>query len=635
MTGLLDRIKGPNDIKKIEAHHYDELAQELRDYILDTVSENGGHLASNLGAVELTIALHLCLDFPSDKLIWDVGHQSYAHKILTGRKEEFRTIRQFGGLSGFPKKSESPCDVFNTGHSSTSISAALGMAKARDIMGRKETVACVIGDGSMTGGMAYEALNNVSRLKSNLIIILNDNKMSISENVGGLSRYLTSLRTKKSYIDFKIDVKNKLKSIPKVGNKVVKNVKRSKDSITQIFIGDSSFGSYGIKYIGPIDGHDIGQMVQAISAAKRLDEPVIVHVVTKKGKGYIHAEEKPQSYHGIGAFDIETGKGKAAHVTGYTDVFSRKLVKLADIHPDICAICAAMPEGTGLHRFAKKYPDRYFDVGIAEQHAVTFAAGMAAEGLKPYVAVYSSFLQRAFDQILEDVCMQKLPVVLCLDRAGIVGADGETHHGIFDLSYLGLMPGMTICAPKNRYELSDMLEFAYDHDGPVAIRYPRGKAYTGCREKRQEIVHGKSEVIYSGKDAVIFAVGEMVETAVAVRSILAEDKISCSIVNARFVKPVDEECLLKMADEFPLIVTMEDNVYRGGYGEACALILKERGSSVKLITVTAGDEFVPHGSPSQLKELLKMDEKSIADKIRKAVVSARKDHSEAYDEGKA
>ncbi len=618
MAGLLDRITKPNDIKNIDPSEYGALAEEIRSFILDSVSEHGGHLASNLGVVELTIALHLCLDLPEDKLIWDVGHQAYTHKLLTGRKEGFDTLRTFGGMSGFPKRCESPCDAFDTGHSSTSISAALGYARARDLKGEKYTVAAVIGDGSMTGGMAYEALNNVSRLKSNLIIILNDNKMSISENVGGLSRHLTRLRTTDSYLDLKKDVKKRLAQIPKVGESVARNVKRSKDSIRQLFVKGGFFEDFGIKYIGPIDGHDIEQMAAVISAVKRLDEPVVIHVVTQKGRGYRPAEDRPAAFHGIGAFDLATGKPKASGGVSYTSVFSKTMLQLAKKYPEITAVCAAMPDGTGLTPFAKRYPKRYFDVGIAEQHAVTFAAGLAAGGMRPYVAVYSSFLQRAFDQIVHDVCIQKLPVVFCIDRAGLVGADGETHQGILDLSFLSLIPNMTVCAPKNGYELAEMLAFAAEFDGPIAIRYPRGAAYEGLKENRAPIAAGRSELITQGSRVAILAVGSMVETAMQVKDLLADDNIVPTVVNARFIHPFDKECLDGLAKEHELIVTLEENVFQGGFGEACAAYLAEQGIGVKVLNKAIPDVYVEHGSVGQLRKTLRLD----AEAVRGSIIEA-------------
>lgn len=622
MSGYLDRINEANDIKKIEPEAYDALASEIRSFIIESVSEHGGHLASNLGVVELTMALHLCMDFPNDKLIWDVGHQAYTHKLLTGRKEDFSGLRTFGGMSGFPKHEESPCDAFDTGHSSTSISAALGYARARDLKGEDRTVVAVIGDGSLTGGMAYEALNNVSHLKSNMIIVLNDNKMSISENVGGLSKHLTALRTRESYMDFKMDVEKKLKQIPHVGDSVARSVKKSKDSIRQLFVKGGFFEDFGIKYIGPIDGHDIKEMVRVLNALKRLNEPVVMHVVTQKGRGYVPAEQNPSAFHGVGSFDIATGESLASKSLTYTSVFSKTICRLGKAHPDVVTICAAMPDGTGLTAFKKHFPGRFFDVGIAEQHAVTFAAGLAAGGMHPFVAVYSSFLQRAYDQIIHDVCIQNLPVVFCVDRAGLVGADGETHQGIFDLSYLSMIPNMTVCAPKNKYELYDMLYFAYQYHGPIAIRYPRGSAYEGFKNMRPPIEYGKSELMFEGEKIALVAVGSMVQTAVQVREKLLDKGINATVVNARFVCPLDTECLDRLSRDHHWIVTMEENVLKGGFGEACGDYLLAKHEDVRLIHVGVPDVYVEHGGVDQLKKTLHMDADSIVERICSAMSDA-------------
>ena len=622
MSEYLDRINEANDIKKIEPEAYDALASEIRSFIIESVSEHGGHLASNLGVVELTMALHLCMDFPNDKLIWDVGHQAYTHKLLTGRKEDFSGLRTFGGMSGFPKHKESPCDAFDTGHSSTSISAALGYARARDLKGEDRTVVAVIGDGSLTGGMAYEALNNVSHLKSNMIIVLNDNKMSISENVGGLSKHLTALRTRESYMDFKMDVEKKLKQIPHVGDSVARSVKKSKDSIRQLFVKGGFFEDFGIKYIGPIDGHDIKEMVRVLNALKRLNEPVVMHVVTQKGRGYVPAEQNPSAFHGVGSFDIATGESLASKSLTYTSVFSKTICRLGKAHPDVVTICAAMPDGTGLTAFKKHFPGRFFDVGIAEQHAVTFAAGLAAGGMHPFVVVYSSFLQRAYDQIIHDVCIQNLPVVFCVDRAGLVGADGETHQGIFDLSYLSMIPNMTVCAPKNKYELYDMLYFAYQYHGPIAIRYPRGSAYEGFKNMRPPIEYGKSELMFEGEKIALVAVGSMVQTAVQVREKLLDKGINATVVNARFVCPLDTECLDRLSRDHQWIVTMEENVLKGGFGEACGDYLLAKHEDVRLIHVGVPDVYVEHGGVDQLKKTLHMDADSIVERICSAMSDA-------------
>ena len=618
MSGYLDRINEANDIKKIEPEAYDALASEIRSFIIESVSEHGGHLASNLGIVELTMALHLCLDFPNDKLIWDVGHQAYTHKLLTGRKEDFSSLRTFGGMSGFPKHKESPCDAFDTGHSSTSISAALGYARARDLKGENRTVVAVIGDGSMTGGMAYEALNNVSHLKSNMIIVLNDNKMSISENVGGLSRHLTALRTRESYMDFKVDVEKKLKQIPHVGDSVARSVKKSKDSIRQLFVKGGFFEDFGIKYIGPIDGHDIKEMVRVLNALKKLNEPVVMHVVTQKGRGYIPAEKNPSAFHGVGSFDIATGEPLAGKSVSYTSIFSKTICKLGKNHPDVVTICAAMPDGTGLTAFKKYFPDRFFDVGIAEQHAVTFAAGLAAGGLKPIFAVYSSFLQRAYDQILHDVCIQNLPVVFAIDRAGLVGSDGETHQGIFDISYLSTIPNMTIMAPKNKWELSDMIKYAVDFSAPIAIRYPRGEAYDGLREYRAPIACGKSEWIYRSGQIALFALGAMVKTAEAVHERLKALGYESSLINARFAKPLDEDALLSAARHHDLIVTMEENVISGGMGEQVMRFYEEHNLSVRVLAIAIPDEYVEHGNVEILRREVGIDAETITERTIEA-----------------
>lgn len=499
MSDILEQIKQANDIKNIDPSRYDELAAQLRDFIIHSVSETGGHLASNLGVVELTMALHLCLDLPKDKIIWDVGHQSYTHKILTGRKDEFPGMRSYGGMSGFPKHRESQCDAFDTGHSSTSISAALGYVGARELTGGDYTVVAVIGDGSMTGGMVYEALNNAARLKSNLIIILNDNKMSISENVGGMSNYLNRIRTNENYVEFKTDVETALKRIPGIGESVARSVKKSKDSLKHWLIPGGFFEDLGIEYMGPVDGHDMNQLIRAIRTAKKEKQAVILHVITQKGRGYEPAEDNPSAFHGVGKFDIQSGTIEKSPDISYTEAFSKAIQYLGTKDERVVAVSAAMPSGTGLTKFAKRFPKRFFDVGIAEEHAVTFAGGLAAGGLKPYVAIYSSFFQRAYDQIVHDVCIPDLPVVFCVDRAGIVGADGETHQGILDLSFFASIPGMTVFAPKNKYELYDVMKFSLEFNHPMAIRYPRGTAYEGEKEHRAPIVHGKSELLYEGE----------------------------------------------------------------------------------------------------------------------------------------
>ncbi len=613
---LLEQIEKANDIKQIDKADYGLLAEEIRQFLIEKISVTGGHLGSNLGAVELTMALHLSLNFPEDKLIWDVGHQSYTHKLLTGRRDGFENLRKFHGMSGFPKRKESDCDCFDTGHSSTSISAGLGLVKARDIKGEKNTVISVIGDGSLTGGMAYEALNNASQLETNFIIILNDNKMSISENVGGISRYLNKMRTADSYLDLKEGVYNALRSVK--GDSAITKIRRLKSSVKQLVIPGMFFEDMGITYLGPVNGHDINGLIRVIKEAKRVKGAVLVHVITEKGKGYGPAERHPARFHGAEPFEIETGLPKVPRNTpNYTDIFSTVMCKLGQREENVVAITAAMPDGTGLKRFRNMYPDRFFDVGIAEEHAVTFAAGLAAGGLKPVVAVYSSFLQRAYDQILHDVCIQNLPVVFAIDRAGLVGSDGETHQGIFDLSYLSCIPNMHVMAPKNKWELSDMLKFAVAFDGPVAIRYPRGEAYAGLKEFRAPIELGKGEWIYREKEILLLAVGSMVKTAEKVRERLREEGHACSLVNARFVKPVDTALLKEAAKEHGLFVTLEENVASGGFGESVRRSMDEMGLENGILSVTIPDAYVEHGNVELLKKELEMDEESIFRRIRK------------------
>ncbi len=614
---LLDRIQKPNDIKKIPREDLPRLAGEIREFLIEKVSRTGGHLGSNLGVVELTMALHRQLNLPKDKIVFDVGHQSYIHKLLTGRKEGFDTLRQYGGMSGFPKRGESDCDAFDTGHSSTSISVGLGLVKARDLKKENYTVVTVIGDGALTGGLAYEGLNNAAKLRTNYIIILNDNAMSISENVGGMSKYLQSIRTAVGYQNFKSGLEVFLKkSMPRRGEKVVDTLKRVKSSMKQLIVPGMLFEDMGITYLGPVDGHDITAMEKAIKEAKNIKHTVIIHVCTKKGKGYAPAERHPARFHGTGPFEIETGlpkenTGKAS----YTDVFSTVMIKLAARNDEVVAITAAMPDGTGLKRFRNIYPDRFVDVGIAEGHAVTFAGGLAAGGMKPIVAIYSSFLQRAYDEMLHDVCIGNLHVVFAIDRAGLVGADGETHQGIFDLSYLSSMPNMTVMAPKNKWELSDMMKYAVAMDSPVAVRYPRATAYCGLEDHREEIDYGRSEVIYEGREIALFAVGSMVETAEKVRDLLGERGYEVTLVNARFVKPIDEDLLLKISESHRLIVTMEENVVSGGYGEHVTEFAAVSDLRAEILCVAIPDEFVPHGAPSILREKLGLDPESIVGRI--------------------
>ena len=602
---MLEKIQKPNDIKKIPADQLPALAEEIREFIIESLSKTGGHLASNLGVVELTIAMHRVFDLPKDKLIWDVGHQSYTHKMLTGRKDGFETLRREGGISGFPKRSESDCDVFDTGHSSTSISAGVGYVRARELKKENYSVVSIIGDGALTGGMAYEALNNAASLKSNFIIVLNDNEMSITENVGGMSSYLSGLRTASAYTDFKMDVTKALNRIPGIGPGMVDAMRKTKSSIKQIIIPGMLFEDMGLTYLGPVDGHNIPQLIKTFQEAKRFEGPILVHVLTQKGRGYEPAMRHPARFHGAGPFDVKTGLPVGKSNPTYTDVFSTVMRKMGDRRKDVAAVTAAMMTGVGLKRFSNMFPDRCFDVGIAEEHAVTFAAALSLGGITPVVAIYSSFLQRAYDQIMHDVCMQNLHVVFAIDRAGLVGYDGETHHGIFDLSYLGSMPNMTILAPKNLWELSDMIKFAVDYDGPIAVRYPRGEAYTGLKEFRAPICLGKSEVIHEGSRVALFAVGSMVKMAEEVQKQLKERMdMDAALVNARFVKPIDEELLRSFADTYELVVTLEENVKDGGFGERVLAFAEEEDLPFGVEIIALPDRFIPHGSVSyQMKQV--------------------------------
>lgn len=594
---MLEKIQKPNDIKKIPADQLPALAEEIRKFIIESLSKTGGHLASNLGVVELTIAMHRVFNLPKDKLIWDVGHQSYTHKILTGRKDGFETLRREGGISGFPKRSESDCDVFDTGHSSTSISAGVGYVRARELKKENYSVVSIIGDGALTGGMAYEALNNAASLKSNFIIVLNDNEMSITENVGGMSSYLSGLRTASAYTDFKMDVTKALNRIPGIGPGMVDAMRKTKSSIKQIIIPGMLFEDMGLTYLGPVDGHNIPQLIKTFQEAKRFEGPILVHVLTQKGRGYEPAMRHPARFHGAGPFDVKTGLPVGKSNPTYTDVFSTVMRKMGDRRKDVAAVTAAMMTGVGLKRFSNMFPDRCFDVGIAEEHAVTFAAALSLGGITPVVAIYSSFLQRAYDQIMHDVCMQNLHVVFAIDRAGLVGYDGETHHGIFDLSYLGSMPNMTILAPKNLWELSDMIKFAVDYDGPIAVRYPRGEAYTGLKEFRAPICLGKSEVIHEGSRVALLAVGSMVKMAEEVQKQLKERMdMDAALVNARFVKPIDEELLRSFADTYELVVTLEENVKDGGFGERVLAFAEEEDLPFGVEIIALPDRFIPHGS---------------------------------------
>lgn len=615
---ILERIEGPWDVKKLSPQEIKQLADEIRRFLIEKISVTGGHLASNLGVVELTIALYLAFDLPKDKVIWDVGHQSYTHKILSGRRELFDDLRQYGGLSGFPKRKESPYDAFDTGHSSTSISAGLGMAQGRDIKGEDYAVVSVIGDGALTGGMAYEALNNAAHLNRNFIIVLNDNNMSISENVGGMSRYLNGIRSDTGYNELKKHVSGALSKIPVIGEGLVDKISRTKESIKQLVIPGMLFENMGVTYLGPVDGHDVKALVKVFKEARRMDHAVLVHVLTKKGKGYGPAEKNPSRFHGIDSFDVATGKPlKVKQYPSYTDVFSKELCRLAEHNPRIVAVTAAMPDGTGLKAFGKRYPNRFFDVGIAEQHAVTSAAGMAAAGLKPVVAVYSSFMQRGFDQILHDVCIQNLPVVFALDRAGLVGSDGETHQGIFDLSFLSCIPNMTILAPKNLWELRRDLQYALEvHEGPIAVRYPRGQAYRGLKEFDAPVEYGKGELLFEGSRIALLAVGSMVSTAEHIRDKLTGQGFTCTLANGRFIKPVDYELVDKLAAVHELLVVLEENVLQGGYGLQVKAYVQEHFPETKVLCIGLPDAYVEHGNVSLLRETLKIDSDSIIRTMR-------------------
>lgn len=599
---ILEKIKKPNDIHKIALADFPTLAEEIRRFLIESVSCTGGHLASNLGVVELTLALHNVLDLPGDKIIWDVGHQAYTHKILTGRKEEFCTLRKEGGLSGFPKRKESSCDAFDAGHSSNSISAGLGYVRARDLLGQKHHVVSVIGDGALTGGMAYEALNNAAELETNFMIIINDNNMSISPNVGGMSTYLSALRTAEVYTGMKLSVTKNLKKIPKVGTRIVDTVRKTKSSIKQLFIPGMLFENMGLTYLGPVDGHNMRQMMKLFNEAKRVEGPVVVHVLTEKGRGYAPASRHPDRFHGTGPFDIATGRSlEKKSAPSYTEVFGHTMKKLGAEEKRLVGITAAMPEGTGLKIFGQAYPKRFFDVGIAEEHAVSFAAGLALGGMIPVVAVYSSFLQRAVDQMLHDICMQKLHVIFAVDRAGLVGADGETHQGCFDLSYMTMMPNMTVLAPKNAWELEEMMRFAVSYKGPCAIRYPRGAAYQGLSEHTDPVVYGKSEVLFRGSEIAILSVGSMTSVCSQVYQDLKAHGKNPTFINARFVKPLDTALLDELAKDHRLFVTVEENVKNGGFGEHVAAYMEACHPTLRVLPIAIWDRFVEHGAVDSLR----------------------------------
>ncbi|WP_440445139.1 1-deoxy-D-xylulose-5-phosphate synthase [Phascolarctobacterium sp.] len=617
-NNLLDKINSPADVKKLSDEQLKQLAAEIRQLLIEVISHTGGHLAPNLGVVELTLALHKVFNTPQDKLVFDVGHQAYIHKIITGRREQFPTLRQYGGLSGFPKRSESKHDAFGTGHSSTSISAALGMAVARDLQGEDYNVVAIIGDGSMTGGMAFEALNNAGTLHKKMVVVLNDNEMSISKNVGAMSDYLYHLRTGETYNKIKNDIEGWLKNMD-FGTDVLKAIRRLKGSVKYLMVPTSIFEELGFTYLGPVDGHDIHGLIEVLQAAKKIDGPVMVHVLTKKGKGYKPAEESPNKFHGTGPFEIATGKkitNPAAPIS-YTEVFGKTITELADSDKKIVGLTAAMPDGTGLNIFAQAHPDRFFDVGIAEQHAVTAAAGMAAAGMKPVTAIYSTFMQRAYDSILHDICMQKLHVTMCLDRAGLVGDDGYTHHGVFDYAYLRSIPNMTIMAPKDENELRHMLKTALSFNGPISVRYPRGSGVgVDITEPMQELPIGKAEVLREGKELCFWAIGSMVQSAVQAADKLKEHGIDAGVVNMRFVKPLDKDLLIEHAKRYGKIVTLEEGVLAGGVGSEVLEILDDAGLLQQCAVLRLGipDEFVTHGDKKLLFRDLGLDTDAIVQK---------------------
>ena len=615
---MLDKIPNKEEMNRMSSRQLRTLAQDIRRFIIEKVSKKGGHLSANLGVVELTMALFMVYDPPKDKVIFDVGHQSYIWKLLTGRKDGFDTLREFGGMSGFPKRRESSCDAFDTGHASTSVSAAVGYVKARDLKQEDYSVAAVIGDGSLTGGEAYEALNNAARLKSNLVIILNDNQMSIAKNVGGVNRYLTSIRTGRKYNRAKEEVRETLNTIPKIGSKVARAISDVKDSVKEVFVPSGMlFENMGITYLGPVDGHNIRQLKKVMEKARELDRAVLIHVLTKKGKGYKPAEEHPDAFHGVDAFDAKTGKVKGKKKTCWSDVFGSWIDRAAANDPSLTAVTAAMGDNVGLTAFKAHYPDRFFDVGIAEEHAVTFAAGMAAGGMHPVCAVFSSFLQRSYDQIVHDVCLQDLPVIFAIDRAGIVGKDGETHQGVFDLSYLLPVPNMCVMAPKDRTELVQMLDFAKDYHHPAAVRYPRGEAADLEGFPKKPLIYGKAEVLRSGKDIAILAAGTMTQTALEAYEYLKEKGIEATVVNMRFLKPFDEALIRELAENHSLFVTLEDGVVSGGFGEHIAAFQASGSHPVRTVTLGIADKFVPHGDVDSLKKMLKLDALSVAERILK------------------
>ena len=626
MTAILDRITSPRDLQELDRDQLKELARELRRLVIDTVSMTGGHLASSLGVVETTLALHRVFDFRKDRIIWDVGHQAYVHKILTDRRDQFSTLRQYGGISGFPKITESPYDHFNTGHSSTSISAALGMATARDLRHEDHHVIAFIGDGSLTAGLAFEGMNQAGHLKKRMIVILNDNEMSIARNVGALSGYLSQIISGQHYNRMRDIVEAILKSVPGVGSSMIRMAKAVEDTVKRLFVPGMLFEELGFHYIGPVDGHDVDRLETAFNKAKDVDDPVLLHVKTKKGKGYRFAEKNPDQWHGISAFDVESGKpvGKPSSRPSYTNVFGETMMELARRDTRITAITAAMPSGTGLDEFGRVFPDRCFDVGIAEQHAVTFAAGQAICGQRPFVAIYSTFLQRAYDQIIHDVCLMNLPVTFCMDRSGVVGADGETHHGLFDISFLRPLPNMVLMAPADENEFRDMLYTASCLSSPCAIRYPRGSG-EGLEKRTpfREIPVGKSRVLCEGEDAAVLAIGNMTWRAVRVAEKLAREGISLEVIDARYVKPLDETAILDAAERCGMLITCEEHVLEGGFGSAVMELLERNGMGVPVLRIGIPDRLVPHGTPAELHDELRLSEPHLFYRFREFIMENR------------
>lgn len=624
---MLEKINYPKDLKKLSIEEKETLAIEIRKYILEIVSKNGGHLASNLGVVELTIALHSVFNFPEDKIVWDVGHQTYVHKILTGRKETLKTLRKLNGIAGFPKTNESKYDNFNTGHSGTSISAALGMARARDLKNERNSVLAVIGDGAMTGGMALEALNDVGYSKTKMTIILNDNEMSISKNIGGLNMLLSKLRTKKTYTKSNVSMKKIINKVPIIGKPTVKVIQRLKRSIKQLIIPKMFFEDIGFTYLGPVDGHNIQELENILRLSKQIDNPVIIHVLTKKGKGYSIAEENPDKFHATAPFNIETGKAGKEKKKDYSKVFGDKLVELARENEKIVAITASMKDGTGLTKFSKEFPKRFFDIGIAEQHALGLAAGMAIEGTIPVVPIYSSFYQRGYDQVIHDIAIQNLPVIMCVDRAGIVGADGETHQGLLDMAFFRLVPNLTIMAPKDFKELEEMLEFAIKLNKPVIIRYPRGgeedyKFQESTNSEYTKIEEGKAEILKEGKDISIIAIGKMVSRAMKIAEELEKENINTDVINARFLKPLDIKTIKNSIAKTKKVITIEDGTIINGLATAIKeLIIDENLRDIKLECFAYPDKFIQHGSVQELEEIYDLDEKSIITKIRSKILN--------------